>query len=108
MVIEKSSSAIQEFKEFIKEYKVMGLAIAVIMGLAANTLVKSLVDNIIMPLVTPLIPGGSWQTATFSFWIWTGIGWGPFLSAIIYFIIVAWAVFMIVKLVLKEDKVTKK
>lgn len=97
-----------EFKEFLKEYKVVGLAIAIVMGLAANTLVKSLVDNIIMPLVTPFIPGGSWQTAVWNFGIWKGIGWGSFLSALIYFLILAWAVFLIAKYFLKEDKVAKK
>jgi large conductance mechanosensitive channel len=48
-----------EFKQFLKEYKVMGLAIAFIMGVAATTLVQSLVNNIIMPLITPFIPGGA-------------------------------------------------
>lgn len=108
MSINSSLGLIQEFKEFLKEYKVIGLAIAVIMGFAANTLVKSLVDNIVMPLVTPFIPGGAWQTATFSFWVWKGIGWGPFLSALIYFIIIALVIFFIAKFVLREEKVTKK
>jgi large conductance mechanosensitive channel len=98
---------VSEFKDFLKEYKVMGLAIAFIMALAANTLVKSLVDNIIMPLVGPLIPGGIWQTA-----VWTigpfAIGWGPFLAALINFIILAFTVFLIVKLLIKEDKPKKK
>ncbi len=98
---------LSEFRDFLKEYKVMGLAIAFIMALAANTLVKSLVDNIIMPLVSPLIPGGAWQTAT-----WTigpfAIGWGPFLAALINFVILAFTVFLIVKFALKEDKPKKK
>jgi hypothetical protein len=42
------------------------LAIAFIMGLAANDLIKALVDDIIMPVITFFIPGGSWKTATFS------------------------------------------
>ena len=100
--------AIREFKEFLKEYKVIGLAIAVIMALAANTLVKSLVDNIVMPLITPFIPGGAWQTAVWNFWVWSGIGWGAFLSALIQFIILAWVIFLIAKFMLKEDKVSKK
>lgn len=108
MVVQKSIGLVKEFKDFLKEYKVIGLAIAVIMGFAANTLVKSLVDNIVMPLITPFIPGGSWQTATFSFWVWKGIGWGPFLSALIYFIIIAWVVFLVAKFMLKEEKVSKK
>ncbi len=98
---------LKEFHEFLKEYKVIGLAIAVIIGLAANTLVKSLVDNIIMPLITPFIPGGGWQTA-----VWNlgpiALGWGPFLAAFINFVVVAFVVFMLSKYLLKEEKVSKK
>lgn len=98
---------LKEFREFLKEYKVIGLAVAVIIGFAANTLVKSLVDNIVMPIITPFIPNGAWETAT-----WTlgpvVIGWGPFLSALIYFLIIAWVVFLIAKFVLKEEKVSKR
>lgn len=96
-----------EFKEFLKEYKVVGLAIAIVMGLAANTLVKAIVDNIIMPLITPFIPGGAWQTATFKMGPII-IGWGAALSAIIYFLILAWSVFIIAKYILREEKVSKK
>ncbi|NYZ61129.1 MscL family protein [Candidatus Micrarchaeota archaeon] len=96
-----------EFKDFLTEYKVIGLAIAFIMGAAITDLVKSLVNNVIMPVLTFFIPGGGWQTATFSLGP-IAIGWGPFLSALINFLIIALVVFMIAKMVLKEEKVTKK
>jgi large conductance mechanosensitive channel len=97
----------KEFKEFIDEYKVAGLAIAFIMGIAATALVKSLVDNIIMPTVTPFIPGGAWKTATLVIGpvVW---GIGAFTGELINFAILAIVVFMIAKFVLKEQKVTKK
>lgn len=98
---------ILEFKEFLKEYKVMGLAIAFIMGIAATTLIKSLVDNIIMPILTPFIPSGQWQTATFAIWK-INIGWGAFLAALINFLIIALVVFLAAKYILKEEKVSKK
>ncbi|MBS3172028.1 MscL family protein [Candidatus Woesearchaeota archaeon] len=100
-------SALSEFKEFIKEYKVLGLAIAFIMGVAATTLIKSLVDNVIMPIITPFIPGGAWQTATFNLGPIV-IGWGPFLAAIINFVIIALVVFVMAKKLMKEEKVEKK
>jgi len=100
-------SMLKEFKEFLSEYKVIGLAVAFIIGFAATALIKSLVDNIIMPIITPFIPGGAWQTATFNMGPIV-IGWGAFLGALINFIIIAWVVFIIAKKVLKEDKVTKK
>lgn len=100
-------SIISEFKEFLSEYKVIGLAIAVIIGLAANSLVQALVKDIIMPVVTFFIPGGAWQTSTL------GLGpvvlaWGDFLAQLINFLIMAFVVFMIAKYVLGEEKVAKK
>jgi len=98
---------LKEFKDFLEEYKVMGLAIAFIIGAAITTLVKSLVDNIIMPIITPFIPGGAWQTATVSIGPIV-LGLGAFAGAILNFVIIAFVVFMIAKHLFKEEKVTKK
>ena len=103
----KKPKVMDEFMEFLREYKVIGLAIAFVMGFAATALVKSLVDNIIMPFITPFIPGGAWRTASFTLWKWV-IGWGPFLGELINFAIIALVIFLIAKHLLKEDKVTKK
>lgn len=97
----------QEFMEFVKEYKVAALAIAFIIGAAATALVKSLVDNVVMPLVTPFIPGGAWKEAALTLGPFV-IKWGAFLGELINFLIIAFVVFMIAKKLLKEDKVTKK
>jgi large conductance mechanosensitive channel len=97
---------IAEFKDFLKEYKVMGLAIAFIMGVAITTLVKSLVDDIVMPVIAPLMAGG-WETATFTIGP-VVLKWGSFLGALINFVIIALVIFMIAKFMLKEEKVTKK
>jgi large conductance mechanosensitive channel len=96
-----------EFVAFLKQYGVVGLAIAVIIGGKANTLVTALVDGILMPIVTFFIPGGAWRTATLD------IGpvhllLGPVLGAGIDFLIVAWLVFWFSKKVLREETVTKK
>lgn len=100
-------SLIQEFKDFLYEYKVIGLAVAFIMGVAATQLIQSLVNNILMPIITFFIPGGDWQNATFALGpiVFT---WGKFLADVIYFIIVAFVIFIIAKKVLGEEKVTKK
>ena len=98
---------LREFYEFLNEYKVIGLAVAVIIGLAANALVRSLVDNIVMPLITPFIPGGAWETATLTIGP-VVLGWGPFLAALINFIVIEFVVFLIAKYVFKEEKVSKK
>jgi len=96
-----------EFMEFLKEYKVIALAVAFIMGAASTTLVKSLVDNIIMPTITPFIPGGGWKTATLSIGP-VVLGWGAFLGELINFLILAFVVFMIAKQIMKEEQVAKK
>jgi large conductance mechanosensitive channel len=98
---------IKEFMEFLNEYKVIGLAVAFIIGAALTALVTSLVNDIIMPVVTAFMPGGAWQTATLSLGP-VVLKWGSFLAAIINFVIIAIVVFMIAKKVLKEEKVTKK
>jgi large conductance mechanosensitive channel len=98
-----------EFMKFLKEYGVIGLAIAVIIGGKAGELIKALVDGILMPFVNPILAsaGGDWQTSTLDL--------GPFhfaigsvLSALINFLIVAWLVFWFSKKVLKEETVSKK
>lgn len=97
---------IQEFKDFLNQYKVIGLAVAFIMGAAAISLVQSLVNDLIMPIVGAIIPGGDWKTATLALGP-VLLKWGSFLSALINFLIIAFVVFMIAKLVLREEKVKK-
>ena len=98
---------IKEFKDFLQEYKVVGLAIAFIMGVSIVALIQSLVNNIIMPLLTPFIPKGAWQ----SFSVYLGpivLGIGAFTGTLINFIIIALVVFFIAKFFFKEKKVSKK
>ena len=96
-----------EFIAFLKQYGVIGLAIAVIIGGKANALVTTVVDGVLMPIVTFFIPGGAWRTATLD------VGsvhflLGPIIGAGIDFLVVAWLVFWFSKKVLKEQTVTKK
>jgi large conductance mechanosensitive channel len=95
------------FAEFLKEYKVLALAVAFIMGVASTSLVKSLVDNIIMPVITPFIPGGAWKEATLTFGAIT-IKWGAFFGELINFVIIAFVIFMLAKIIMHEEKVSKK
>jgi large conductance mechanosensitive channel len=98
---------IQEFMDFLYEYKVIPLAIAFIMGVASTAVIKSLVDNIIMAIIAPLLPGGDWKTAVFAIGPFK-IGWGAFLGELINFIIIAFVIFLVAKYLFKEAKVTKK
>ncbi|MFH1849695.1 MAG: MscL family protein [archaeon] len=96
-----------EFREFLKEYKVLGLAIAFIIGVASKDLVNSLVENIVMPFMNPLIPHGTWETATMALGP-VSIKWGAFLGSAINFLIIAVVVFVIAKKILREEKAEKK
>lgn len=99
--------ALDEFFEFLKQYGVIGLAIAVIIGGKANALITTSVDGVLMPVVTFFIPSGAWRTATLD------VGpvrflLGPVFGAVFDFLIVAWLVFWFSKKALKEQTVTKK
>ena len=98
-------SVVQEFRDFLKKYNVLALAVAFIMGLEVNDLVKSLVNDVIMPVLTFFLPHGSWRTATFAFGS-VVISWGSFLSALINFVIIAFVVFLFVKAINKVGKKT--
>jgi large conductance mechanosensitive channel len=97
----------KEFIAFLKQYGVIGLAIAVIIGGKLNDLVKTTVDGILMPVVTAFVPGGDWRTAV------VNVGpvkfvFGPVIGAMIDFIIVALLVFWLSKKILREEVVMKK
>jgi len=98
---------LKEFISFLKQYQVIGLAIAVIIGGKANELVKAIVDQLIMPLVGLLVPGGDWRTLTFNLGE-TKFGIGMVIGASLDFLIIAALVFMFAKYVLRESAVTKK
>ncbi len=90
-----------EFKDFLKTYKVLGLAIAFIMGLYLGGLVQSLVADLLLPAIGLAIPGlGDLKTLTST--VGTQIfGIGNFLVALITFIIVAFVIFLVVKIAKK-------
>ena len=93
---EAPSGFMAEFKAFLQKYSVIGLAIAVIIGGAAGKLVSSLVADILMPIVTFFIPGGSWRDATLTLGpIVLMIG--SFVGAVLDFLIIAIVVFVIMK-----------
>ena len=97
---------IKEFVDFLKQYGVVGLAIAVILGAKANAMVTAFVDGILMPIIGAAIPGGAWRTATLDVGSMKFLL-GPLLGALIDFVIVAALVFVIAKTVLKQDTVAK-
>lgn len=98
---------IKEFMDFLKNYGVIGLAIAVIIGGKLNLLVTSLVNDLITPLIfQPVLQmAGVAQIAELNY---NGIMYGKVVGAMIDFLIVAMIVFIFAKKVMKEEVVAKK
>src|SRR2546428_12513944 len=94
-----------EFMAFLKQYGVIGLAIAVIIGGKANALVTALVDGVLMPILTLFIPGGAWRTATLDMGS-VHFLLGPVLGAGADFLIVAWPGFWVSKKGVEEERGT--
>jgi large conductance mechanosensitive channel len=90
-----------EFKDFLSKYKVLGLAVAFVLGLYLGTLVQALVKDLLMPALGLLIPGMD-DLATLAVTVGNQIfAIGDFLVALITFIIVAFIVFIVVKVAKK-------
>jgi large conductance mechanosensitive channel len=86
-----------EFKAFISEYKVLGLAVAFILGVYLGALVKALVGDLILPVIGLVYPGAN-LTGYVTIFRGQTFALGDFLNAVITFLIVAFVIFMIVKL----------
>ncbi len=81
-----------EFMDFLSKYKVMGLAVAFIMAIYLGALVKALVDDFVMPIVSVVLLGIEWEAIVAGpFRI------GHFMGALITFVIVAFVIFLLVK-----------
>ena len=91
---------IGEFKKFISRGNVMDLAVGVIIGGAFQAIVSSLVNDIVMPVIS-LITGGldfsAWKIMLSEGENAASINYGNFIQVIINFLIVSFCVFMLVK-----------
>lgn len=102
---------VSEFKEFISKGNVLDLAVGVIIGGAFGKIVTSLTDDIIMPILSVFTSGIDFNEKFFTL---DGkhydtlkaakdakaatIAYGNFINAVIYFIIIAFIIFWVVKL----------
>jgi len=89
-----------EFKAFIETYKVMGLAVAFIMGVYLGLVVQSLAKDLLLPAIGLLLPVSDLASLQYTVGEQT-FGIGSFLVALITFIIVAFVIFIIVKVTKK-------
>jgi large conductance mechanosensitive channel len=98
-------SILKEFREFAMRGNVIDLAVAVIIGAAFGSIISSLVDDLITPLLlTPALKAANAQDLDKL--TWGTVKYGKFLSAIIKFIVIAFVLFLIVKSMKKMEKKT--
>ncbi|MBL4676193.1 MAG: large-conductance mechanosensitive channel protein MscL [Mucilaginibacter sp.] len=89
---------VKEFKEFAIKGNVLDLAVAVVIGAAFSSIVKSLVDDIITPAVlTPALKAANLTNLSELVIPGTAIKYGNFISQVISFIIIALSLFLIIK-----------
>ena len=97
------SNFINEFKEFINRGSVVDLAIGVAVGGAFTAIVKSLVDDIIMPITSLLAGGLDFSTLAidvpniFGADTTAHIAYGNFIQNVVNFLIIAFVIFIIVR-----------
>ncbi len=88
---------LKEFQEFIAKGNVLDLAVGVIIGGAFSKIVDSLVENIITPLLSPLTDSVDFASWSVQFGAFGPFGVGKFVNAVIQFLLVGFALFLIVK-----------
>ncbi|MBW4082893.1 large conductance mechanosensitive channel protein MscL [Paenibacillus sp. S150] len=86
-----------EFKKFALKGNVLDLAVAVVIGAAFGKIVSSLVTDIIMPLVGMLTGGIDLKGLNFTYKD-AVVNYGIFLQSVVDFFIIAFSIFMVVKL----------
>lgn len=98
---------IKGFLQFLKEYKIVSLAVAFVMGEASSSLVSSLVKDVFLPLAGPFLSVESWKDAAFHIGSVT-IAYGTFLADVINFVILAFLIFIIARKFLEMEKSERK
>lgn len=100
-------SLLKEFKDFAMKGNVIDMAVGVVIGVAFKAIVDSLVKDIIMPPIGYLTGGIDFSAMALKLNDEVSIGYGLFLNAVISFLIVAFAIFMVIKQVNRLTELTK-
>lgn len=97
----------REFAKFLKEFNIVSLAVAFILGSASTSLINSLVKDVLMPIAEPFMSTESWRTAALHLGP-VKIIYGSFLAELVNFIILALIVFIVIRKILKIESVKNK
>lgn len=106
-----------DFKKFISRGNIIDMAVGVIVGSAFSAIVKALTDKIIMPLINALLAGGNGLESAYTMLVPAYsdeaktiidygnsiyIDWGAFITAILNFLIIAFTLFIVLKVAMKS------
>ena len=94
---------LKEFKEFALKGNVMDLAIGVIIGGAFQSIVNSLVNDIIMPIINSMTGKMDFSEMTFNIGN-SVVKYGSFISAVVNFLIVAFTLFLVLRYINRLNK----
>lgn len=97
---------LDEFKQFISKGNVVDLSVGVIIGGAFSKIVSSLVDNIIMPIIGVILGGVDFSGLSITFQ-GASIKYGLFIQNVVDFLIVAFCIFTVIKILNSFDKKIK-
>ncbi|MGZ4693184.1 MAG: large conductance mechanosensitive channel protein MscL [Acidimicrobiales bacterium] len=97
---------LKEFKEFITRGNVLDLAVAIVIGAAYTLVVNSLVKDVLMQIVSAIVGKPDFSSLTFKLGD-AQIFYGNFLTALINFLIVAAAMFLVIKGITTLQKLRK-
>jgi large conductance mechanosensitive channel len=100
---------LKDFKTFLLKTNALALAVGVIIGGAIGKVVSSLVSDVLMPLLGLALPGGDWREAKLVLSKKLdgspggGLTYGAFVGSLVDFVIIAFAIFMLTKYLMRED-----
>jgi large conductance mechanosensitive channel len=97
------SSTLHEFRAFAFKGNVIDLAVGVVIGAAFQKIITGIVDGLIMPLVSLLLPPGQWREYVVHIWK-AEIKLGSLLGHLLDFIIVAFVLFLVVKRLIQHKQ----
>ena len=114
----KEPKVLKEFKEFINRGSVMDLAVGMIIGAAFTAIVTSLVNDIVMPVISMIIGGFDFSGLKFTIPAYiecvepATVNYGNFLQAAVNFLVIAFVIFLMVRTLNKmrerAEKLAKK
>ena len=94
---------VSEFRTFLLKQNALALAVGVVIGAAIGKVVSGIVDDLIMPIIGTVMPGGDWRNAQYVLSGTSAIKYGDFLGRVVDFIIIAAVVFFMVNLPFKRE-----